>query len=130
MADNIDGIFGGYSPEPDPNYIKTPRQGLSPLGNNHDSFLMNHSIAGFRCGISISSSHFAYFVVTFLSLLLGNKVNFAEGCKDSDTKCTDYNSTSVQQAVSGANLVIVCLGTGALQIQSHSRLLRNRCASN
>ena len=35
MADNVDGIFGGYSPEPDPDYIKTPRQGLSSLGT-HD----------------------------------------------------------------------------------------------
>ena len=40
MADNVDGIFGGYSPEPDPDYIKTPRQGLSSLGT-HDITVMS-----------------------------------------------------------------------------------------
>jgi len=34
MADNPNAIFGGYSAYPDHKFIRTPRQGLSPLGDN------------------------------------------------------------------------------------------------
>ncbi len=36
----------------------------------------------------------------------------AEGCSSSEPKCSKYDSASVQSAVKGADLVIVCLGTG------------------
>ena len=73
MADNLNGLFGDYSPTPDPKYTQTPRQGLSSLGI---------------------------------------KVNYAAGCNNTDPKCMDYDTTSLKQAVTGADLVIVCLGTG------------------
>jgi len=34
MADNPDEIFGGYSADPDLKFVRTPRQGLSSLGDN------------------------------------------------------------------------------------------------
>ena len=34
MMDNVDGMFGGYAPYPDPQYITTPLKGLSVLGNS------------------------------------------------------------------------------------------------
>lgn len=73
MADNVDGIFGGYAPNPDPQYILTPKAGLKRLGRT---------------------------------------LGFAEGCKNSDPKCVDYDAASLKEAVRGSQLVIVCLGTG------------------
>ena len=32
MGDNADGIFGGYAPDPDPEYVFTPKRGLAGLG--------------------------------------------------------------------------------------------------
>ncbi len=73
VADNVDVIFGGYAPDPDPRYIQTPRQGLKDLANNEQ---------------------------------------YASGCQNSDPKCMDYDSDSIKKAVQGADLVVVCLGTG------------------
>lgn len=33
FADNIDGMFGGYAPEPDPKYVITPRKGLQNIAH-------------------------------------------------------------------------------------------------
>jgi len=54
------------------------------------------------------------YVVTPLEGLsaLGETVSFAEGCALSNTRCPNYNSTSVVEAVSGADFIIVLLGTG------------------
>ncbi|XP_067676793.1 uncharacterized protein [Haliotis asinina] len=41
---------------------------------------------------------------------LSSNVQYGAGC--SNTSCTNYNSTAVQDAVSGKDLVFVCLGTG------------------
>ena len=96
MANNTDGIFGGYSPEPDPKYIKTPLQGLQGLGTTTQ-----------------------YHIISFLAQtkmflnFLGKKWSFAEGCQDSDTHCGNYDSNSVKEAAQGSDLVVVCLGTGA-----------------
>ncbi len=76
MADNINGIFGGYSPTPDLHYIQTPRQGL-------------RSLATFE--------------------------NYAPGCINSNPKCMDYDSDGLKQAVTGADIVVVCLGTGTFE---------------
>ena len=73
LNDNVEALFGGYAPDPDPSYITTPRVGLSSLGK---------------------------------------QVLHADGCKDGDTSCSDYNADSIKQAVTGADLVIVNLGTG------------------
>ena len=32
VIDNVDVMFGGYAPDPDPKYIVTPLKGLSSLG--------------------------------------------------------------------------------------------------
>jgi hypothetical protein len=32
LNDNVGALFGGYAPDPDPEYIITPRVGLSALG--------------------------------------------------------------------------------------------------
>ncbi|KAK6170932.1 hypothetical protein SNE40_019211 [Patella caerulea] len=41
---------------------------------------------------------------------LGTKANYASGCKD--TKCSTYDSNSIQTAVQGVDVVFVCLGLG------------------
>ena len=43
---------------------------------------------------------------------LGDDVAFAAGCQS--THCTNYSSSSIKVAVTSADLVIVCLGTGML----------------
>jgi beta-glucosidase len=73
MANNVDGIFGGYAPDPDPQYVTTPYMGLKGLSTD---------------------------------------VRLAAGCKNSDTRCDQYNATELMDAVKGAELVVVCLGTG------------------
>ena len=45
---------------------------------------------------------------------LGEHVNHAAGC-DSNA-CTNYDSSSVQDAVSGVDVVFACLGTGISKI--------------
>lgn len=52
------------------------------------------------------------YVVTILDGLrqLAPVVQYSPGC--TDTKCNDYNPVNVSDAVSGAELVIVCLGLG------------------
>ncbi|XP_067676794.1 uncharacterized protein [Haliotis asinina] len=49
---------------------------------------------------------------------LSPNVQYGAGC--SNTSCTNYNSSSVQDAVSGKDLVFVCLGTGQ-EIESEAR---------
>ncbi|CAI9716957.1 probable beta-D-xylosidase 5 [Octopus vulgaris] len=41
---------------------------------------------------------------------LAESVNYAAGCKEN--KCTSYNASEIEHAVSSSELVIVCLGTG------------------
>ena len=41
---------------------------------------------------------------------LGSRVNVESGC--SNTRCLNYNATSVQAAVRDADITFVCLGTG------------------
>ncbi len=36
----------------------------------------------------------------------------AEGCTSSEPRCTQYDEASIRNAVKGADIVIVCLGTG------------------
>ncbi|XP_052810014.1 uncharacterized protein LOC128238290 isoform X5 [Mya arenaria] len=43
---------------------------------------------------------------------LADTVNFAAGCNDN--KCANYSAPDVQKAVKGAQLVVICLGTGWL----------------
>ena len=43
-------------------------------------------------------------------------VAFAEGCRSSRARCSDYDSESVSKAVSGADLIVVCLGTGKVTL--------------
>lgn len=69
--DNIGGIFGCYSPDPDKRYITTPRVGLTALGR---------------------------------------QVAYTDGCNG--PSCNSYNDGAVKQAVTGADLVVVNLGTG------------------
>jgi len=71
MADNAIQLFGGYNPDMDATYVKTPLQGLSPFGST---------------------------------------VTSGNGCDDN--YCVNYNSTVTVEAVTGADLVFVCLGTG------------------
>jgi len=73
MANNTEGIFGGYAPEPDAHYISTPYEGLR---------------------------------------MLSPDTRLALGCVNSDTRCMTYNETEIKQAVTMAELVVVCLGTG------------------
>ena len=47
MADNTDGIFGGYAPDPDPQYVVTPRKGLAGLGK----------VVGYAAGCKDSDTH-------------------------------------------------------------------------
>ncbi|XP_046325808.1 beta-D-xylosidase 1-like [Haliotis rufescens] len=49
---------------------------------------------------------------------LSSNVQYGAGC--SNTSCTNYNSSSVQEAVSGKDLVFICLGTGQ-EIESEAR---------
>jgi hypothetical protein len=51
--------------------------------------------------------------------VLGEHVLDAVGCQDSSTACDNYNSDSIKQAVTGADLVIVNLGTGNLCYTKH-----------
>ncbi|XP_035663483.1 probable beta-D-xylosidase 6 [Branchiostoma floridae] len=51
---------------------------------------------------------------------LAGKTQHAAGCKGSDPVCTDYDQQEVKMAVEGADLVVVCLGTGA-GIESEGR---------
>ena len=41
---------------------------------------------------------------------LANNMAYAAGC--SKTSCTQYNATEVKSAAQGADLIIICLGTG------------------
>lgn len=43
---------------------------------------------------------------------IAHEVRFAAGCKDSDTRCTAYNTTDITVAVNGTDIVFVFLGTG------------------
>ena len=43
---------------------------------------------------------------------IASSIAFAEGCSASSARCSVYDSVSVTNAVSGADLVVVCLGTG------------------
>ncbi|XP_019615390.1 PREDICTED: probable beta-D-xylosidase 6 [Branchiostoma belcheri] len=54
-----------------------------------------------------------------LSCLAG-KTQHGAGCKGSDPVCEDYDQQDVKMAVEGADLVVVCLGTGAA-IESEGR---------
>ncbi|XP_046572488.1 beta-D-xylosidase 1-like isoform X1 [Haliotis rubra] len=49
---------------------------------------------------------------------LSSNVQYGAGC--SNTSCTNYNSSAVHDAVSGKDLVFVCLGTGQ-EIESEAR---------
>ena len=46
---------------------------------------------------------------------LGDQVAYGPGC--TDNKCTHYDSSNVTQAVTGAQLVLVSLGTGTVPFQ-------------
>ena len=71
MADDINGIFGGYAPNPDPKYITTPLKGLQKLGHSY---------------------------------------SYNAGCNN--MHCEKYDEAGVKSAVSGVDIVVVCLGTG------------------
>ena len=43
---------------------------------------------------------------------MAHRVNYAPGC--SDNRCTNYSSVDVQKAVQGAQLVVICVGTGTI----------------
>ena len=45
-------------------------------------------------------------------LQLGQMSSYASGCDD--THCSKYDADSVKAAVGGADLIIVCLGTGRI----------------
>ncbi|XP_078703431.1 uncharacterized protein LOC144928628 [Branchiostoma floridae x Branchiostoma belcheri] len=51
---------------------------------------------------------------------LAGKTQHGAGCKGSDPVCEDYDQQDVKMAVEGADLVVVCLGTGAT-IESEGR---------
>ena len=40
--------------------------------------------------------------------------SFAEGCQNSDPKCLTYDAASISKAVDGADIIVVCLGTGKI----------------
>ena len=60
---------------------------------------------------------------------LGDDVAFAAGCQS--THCANYSSHSIKVAVTSADLVIVCLGTGKVlrfSLTSHILIvICNRC---
>ena len=112
MANNTDGIFGGYSPEPNPTYIKTPLQGLRAMGKN---ILTPLSF------LEYSSMH-TNSAMVLIDIFVAGKTTFAEGCQGSDTHCGDYDSESVKAAVTGSQMVVICLGTGAaIEQESNDR---------
>jgi beta-glucosidase len=81
MADNALQLYGDYTPDVNTYYLKTPLQGLSPLGTT---------------------------------------VTSGNGC--ADNYCTNYTSTNITEAVTGADLVFVCLGTGqAVEAEGNDR---------
>ena len=41
---------------------------------------------------------------------LANNMSYSAGC--SDNGCSKYNSTDIKIAITGADVIIVCLGTG------------------
>ena len=41
--------------------------------------------------------------------------SFAEGCQNSDPKCLTYDAASISKAVDGADIIVVCLGTGKIE---------------
>jgi len=43
---------------------------------------------------------------------IAKTTNFAAGCRDN--KCEQYNKTEITAAVSGVDVVFLCLGTGKL----------------
>jgi beta-glucosidase len=64
------------------------------------------------------------YVVTPLQGLsaLGETVAFAEGCRNSNPRCDEYNSTSVIEATTGADFVIICVGTGrSIEAEANDR---------
>ena len=71
FADSYGDLFGDYSPDKDPKFIKTPRQGLQKLASSDA---------------------------------------YASGCDDA--KCKNYNASAVDVAISQADMVVICLGTG------------------
>ena len=73
FADSYEELFGDYSPDPDPKFTKTPRQGL---------------------------------------MKLASKNSFAAGCDS--PKCKKYHEREVALAIDGADMAVVCLGTGKL----------------
>lgn len=73
MADNLEQLYGDYSPEIDATFTKTPLESLSEMSDT---------------------------------------VNYIAGCMDN--KCTEYDAVAVRQAVTGTQLVIVCVGTGTV----------------
>ena len=71
MASNPDMLFGDYAAFVNPNFTKTPYQGLKSLAP---------------------------------------VASLANGC--TDPRCQDYNQTAIRTAVTGADLVVVCVGLG------------------
>ena len=71
FADSYKELFGDYSPDPNPQFTKTPRQGLKKLAA---------------------------------------KNSYAAGCDS--PKCKTYHERDVAFAIDGADMAVVCLGTG------------------
>ena len=60
--------------------------------------------------------------MVLIDIFVAGKTTFAEGCQGSDTHCGDYNSESVKAAVTGSQMVVICLGTGAaIEQESNDR---------
>jgi len=76
---------------------------LGPMADNIPAFFGNYA----------PDPDPAYVVTPVQGLsVLGETVAFAPGCTLSNTRCTAYNKTSVVEAVTDADFVVVCLGTG------------------
>ena len=71
FANATDLLFGSYAATPEPEFITTVLEGLSPLAT---------------------------------------KTRFAAGCEN-DPTCQNYDQGGIKTAVTGADLVVVCLGT-------------------
>ena len=57
-----------------------------------------------------------------IDIFVAGKTTFAEGCQGSDTHCGNYDSESVKAAVTGSQMVVICLGTGAaIEQESNDR---------
>ncbi|XP_055955063.1 uncharacterized protein LOC126809589 [Patella vulgata] len=98
-------------------FVLLKNDGLLPLKQttfNSIAIVGPFADAGYLLGGDYSANSDPKFISTPRQGLssLGTKANYASGCKD--TKCSTYDSSSIQTAVQGVEIVFVCLGLGAL----------------